>query len=277
MIFPEGRLRAIITERCALSGEELRSFISDRDILPLKDQRPKAAAWEKLAEEIAFLCYVDQQGSAMAWKARRELQRGLDIVLNMLPAVIESADRLIQLDLSYGRDAGDWITQRTKLKHILGAILGLVPPPSDLPYDPELYNRPTVETRTWPDTRPAEKGRKGWHNYAMALALLFGEGMKTANPGKDHLPWGNASARFLEAIIPEISGEQPDRAAIAKYLHERAESDCRRFCQPDQPESCRLGKGESCPLRKLGSSNFANQEVATSRIGKSQLRKSGSS
>ena len=122
------------------------------------------------------------------------------------------------------------MAERAKLKHLQRAILAFAsgPPNIDLTIFPQAAdfianfdgNRPCVEIKTMPDTQPGENRRKGWHNYGRGLAEYFCAAIRFANPDLD-LSLSNPTgpvARFMEAVIPAISGETATAAAIAAYF-----------------------------------------------------------
>jgi hypothetical protein len=89
-----------------------------------------------------------------------------------------------------------------------------------------------------------------WHTFAGRVESAFREAMRTANPGLP-LALSNSGAvvRFLETVIPQITGEEPSRDAIARYLQRQARKpasgDDNLPYDPDEDDDCwRAAEGE---------------------------------
>jgi hypothetical protein len=68
-----------------------------------------------------------------------------------------------------------------------------------------------------------------WHDFALDLAEAFREAMHSTNPGLELRPSNNGPVvRFLKAVVPKITGEDPTLNSIARYLQRWEQLDNRR-------------------------------------------------
>jgi hypothetical protein len=76
---------------------------------------------------------------------------------------------------------------------------------------------------------PQDREIHKWHNFAAFLADKFRDVMQASNPSLPRLANGGASPnavmRFLAAIIPHITGEEPDPGAVRKWLKDHPTGD----------------------------------------------------
>jgi hypothetical protein len=66
---------------------------------------------------------------------------------------------------------------------------------------------------------PQKRARSQWHFFADDLADEFRVAMRSTNPKREFKDSHNGPVQaFLVAVIPLITGENPNGAAVAQYL-----------------------------------------------------------
>jgi hypothetical protein len=185
-------------------------------------KKPNQAALEQLAGELDLLRLSHDHGSLIAKDSREQLQDALETALEALPGVIESSEKCAEYYRVYGWDDASASEEGNKARRLQEAILAFAPPPSniDLALFPQFKDykppRVSVEVHILPD---AEK----WYRFAEILLQYFRTAMRSTNDQTIKLSNDGPISRFLEAVIPFISGEEPKGETVMRYL-QRCES-----------------------------------------------------
>jgi hypothetical protein len=181
-------------------------------------KKPNHTALEQLAGELDLLRHSYFFGSLLAKDARKQLQDALEVALEALPGVIESSEKCAEYYRDHGWDDTSAIEEGNKARRLEEAILAFAPPPSniDLALFPQLkdYKPPRlcVEHRVVPD---AER----WHKFAEVLVKFFRTAMRSTNDNQTiELSNKGPVSRFLEAVIPLVSGEEPNGETVVRYI-----------------------------------------------------------
>ena len=190
-----------------LTGEELRNLFSEAKIV--RDRRhkpPSNAAFSELARRIRTVHskVLLQRG---AWKLSVEQTKQANAALQSLAEVLPkmlSDVREGTLDLGPTGVRQYFLTECGGDLRALNSLI----PPIQKALSRSLDMIPQIFPRT-----------EQWHDFVFDLTNAFCDAMQSTNP-KVVLPMANegAIARFLVAIIPHISGENPKPNAVARYV-----------------------------------------------------------
>jgi hypothetical protein len=151
----------------------------------------------ELIDDLRWRCKSARDG---ALPERAKLQKALLAVLEVIDPVI----------------AGALDEEQPKFVRIRDAILALRPEPSDLP-SIVIEGAPiiNVETVILPRTPESEHGPQWqqWHDYAVLLVKEFARLTQVSLHDND-----GAAAKFMEWVIPTISGESPPGSTVMAYV-----------------------------------------------------------
>jgi hypothetical protein len=199
-----------------MTGAMLRALCAETGVVR-SGKEPSRAAYEDLAQTINdFRRLVSL--STGRWRESsgrtRRLASGLRTLNDVLPAIRDDCSealkaaqrsrsevmlRLCQEDL-VALDALIAAVAATRVRHSLLLPISQLAPPIER-----------------------------WHHFAEDLADAFRGAMHSTNPGLElRLSNNGPVVRFLKALVPEITGEEPTLNSVARYLQRSEQKGHRR-------------------------------------------------
>lgn len=174
--------------------------------------KPNPQALAKLAEQIegvrkSFPLAVAMNASD---NRRRRFAEALSALAKELPAVLRESQELCADFMAFNKSVPAKFDNELRSLNALSASVAMVT--QVMKAEEEQAPLPPLDPPT----------RKRWHSVYWALEDFFREAMRSTNDREPGFAREGPVVKFLVAIIPAVTGENPDANAVYDYRQRRA-------------------------------------------------------